>query len=321
MLRQGAEPLLRAGALAAARLGVAEALGTAASNALRGSVVVGVRDVSTLAIQQRMKSVANIQKITKAMKMVAASKMRSAQVATENSRGMQVPLLKLLGDLPDAAGDRSIYVPVTTDKGLCGGINTTVCKYTRAAMAAEGGGEGKTSEIIIMGEKGRSQLQRDQRGHIVATVADTQKARLTYAQACAIAEEVLRTEYDVTRVIYNRFVSAISYKPTIATVLSPDALEKAAEAGGAMDQYEIEGPDRAELLQDLAEFQLATTLYNCMLESNCSEQSSRMSAMENSTKNAGEMLGKLTLTYNRTRQASITTELIEIISGATALED
>ena len=138
--------------------------------------------------------------------------------------------------------------------------------------------------------------------------------------ACAVAEDILKTEYDVTRIIFNRFVSAIAQKPTIATVLSPNALEKEAEAGSAIDQYEIEGPDRAELLQDLGEFQLATTLFTGMLENNCSEQSSRMSAMENSTKNAGEMLGKLTLTYNRTRQAGITTELSEIISGATALE-
>jgi F-type H+-transporting ATPase subunit gamma len=114
-------------------------------------------------------------------------------------------------------------------------------------------------------------------------------------------------------------VSAIRQAPTLATVLSPLALEREAEAGGAVDAYEVEGPGRAEMLQDLAELNLATTLYSCLLESNCSEQSSRMSAMENSTKNAGEMLGKLTLTYNRTRQASITTELIEIISGATAL--
>lgn len=315
MLRKGAQQL--AGRLCAS----AEAIAASSSQPLVGSITDGARNVSTLAIQQRMKSVANIQKITKAMKMVAASKMRAAQVATENSRGMAGPMIKLLGDLPNAEGNKNIYVPVTSDKGLCGGINTTVCKYTRASISAEGEAEGKTNEIIIVGEKGRSQLQRDMRESIVGTIADTQKVRITYALASSIAEDVLKTEYDVTRIIYNRFVSAISYKPTIATVLSPDALEKEAEAGGSLDQYEIEGPDRGELLMDLAEFNLATTLYNCLLESNCSEQSSRMSAMENSTKNAGEMLSKLTLTFNRTRQASITTELIEIISGATALAD
>lgn len=265
-----------------------------------------------------MRSVGNIQKITKAMKMVAASKMRSAQASMEKSRGMQVPFLRLLGDLPDAEGEKNVYMPITTDRGLCGAINTFVCKYTRAAIQAAS--PDKDNLLVILGEKGRSQLQRDMRKNIYATVADTGKVRITFPMACAVAEEVLKTEYDVARILYNRFVSAIAQKPTIATVLSPNSLEKEAEAGSSIDQYEIEGPDRAELLQDLAEFQLATTMFNALLENNCSEQSSRMSAMENSTKNAGEMLAKLTLTYNRTRQASITTELIEIISGATALE-
>lgn len=270
------------------------------------------------AVKQRMKSVGNISKITKAMKMVAASKMRSAQVNTENARGIAEPLLKLLGDLPDAQGKKNVYIPITSDKGLCGGINTTVCKYIRASMKAEDG-EDKEHTLFILGEKGRGQLQRDLRNSIHTTVLDSSKGKITFALASTVADMIQATEYDVARMVYNRFQSAISYKPTLATVLSPDALEKEAESGSLLDQYEIEGPDRAELLQDLSEFNMAVTLYNGLMENNCSEQASRMSAMENSTKNAEEMLGKLTLTYNRTRQASITTELIEIISGATAL--
>lgn len=168
-----------------------------------------------------MKSVANIGKITKAMKMVAASKMRSAQVNTMNSRGIAEPLLKLLGDLPDAQGKKNVYVPITSDKGLCGGINTTVCKYTRASIKAEDG-EDKEHSIVVLGEKGRSQLQRDLRASIHSTVADTGKVRVTFAQAAAIADGINTTEFDVARLIFNRFHSAISYKPTIATVLSPD---------------------------------------------------------------------------------------------------
>ncbi|KDD73453.1 ATP synthase [Helicosporidium sp. ATCC 50920] len=285
-------------------------------------------------VKQRMRSVGNIGKITKAMKMVAASKMRVAQVNTTNSRGMVQPMLRLLGDLPSAQGDRNVFVPVSTDRGLCGGINTTVAKFTRgvikavddAPASAPGGGEGGASAgerenlLFVLGEKGRSQLQRDMRRSIAGTAADTGKVRITFSLASALADEIVGTEYDVARVIYNRFVSAINYKVTVATILSPNALEREAEAGGALDAYEIEGPDRAELLQDLGEFQLASTLFNALMENNCSEQASRMAAMESSTKNAAEMLGKLTLTYNRTRQASITTELIEIISGATALE-
>lgn len=279
----------------------------------------GRRLASTQVVKQRMRSVANIQKITKAMKMVAASKMRSAQASTEKCRGMQEPFLRMLGDLPDAEAEKNVTIPITTDRGLCGAINTMICKYSRVTMKAVN--PDAENMLVVFGEKGRSQLQRDMKNRIHSTFADTQKVRLTFPLACSAAEEILKTEYDVARIVFNRFVSAIAQKPTITTVLSPNSLEKEAEAGGSLDKYEIEGPGRAELLQNLAEFHLATSLYTALLENNCSEQSSRMSAMENSTKNAGEMLGKLTLTYNRSRQASITTELIEIISGATALEE
>ncbi|BDA41901.1 ATP synthase subunit gamma, mitochondrial [Coccomyxa sp. Obi] len=278
-----------------------------------------IRHASQLAVKQRMRSVQNIAKITSAMKMVAASKMRVAQINTEKSRGLLTPFLKLLGDLPAVEVETNVAVPVTTDKGLCGGINSTVSKYARGTLKAFNE-EGQNSELVVIGEKGKAQLQRDQASHIKETIADVGKVRITFAQVSAIAEELMKTEYDAARIIFNRFHSAISFKPTVATVLSPDALEKEVESGGKLDVYEMEGPDRGELLQDLAEFQLAATLNNALLENNCSEQASRMSAMESSTKNAKEMLDKLTLSYNRTRQAAITTELTEIISGAAALE-
>lgn len=267
-----------------------------------------------------MRSVRNIQKITSAMKMVAASKMRVAQAATESSRGMVRPLFRLLGDTPDADVEKNLTVAITSDKGLCGGINSAVAKYSRATVGAVGSGDGKVAEYVVIGEKGKSQLGRTDANAIAATVADVGKVKTTFGVAAAVADILLRTEYDAARIVFNRFVSAISFKPTVATVLSPAALEKAAEAGGSLDAYEVEGPDRAELLADLAEFSLATVLYNALLENNCSEQAARMSAMESSTKNASEILGNLTLTYNRSRQAAITTELIEIISGAAALE-
>ncbi|KAK9834034.1 hypothetical protein WJX81_004869 [Elliptochloris bilobata] len=286
-----------------------------------GSVMLGgVRQASQLAVKQRMRSVTNIQKITKAMKMVAASKMRIAQASTEKSRGLVQPFLKLLGDIPDADVEKNVTVAITTDKGLCGGINSTVCRYVRGMSSMYSADEGKEDRLVIVGDKGRAQLTRTHPKKIEEIIQDVGKVRITYAQASTIAEELLKTEYDAARLVFNRFQSAISFKPTITTVLSPNALEKEVEAGGSLDQYEVEGPDRAELLQDLGEFQLASMLYNALLENNCSEQASRMSAMESSTKNATEMLSKLTLTYNRTRQAAITTELTEIISGAAALE-
>lgn len=223
----------------------------------------------------------------------------------------------------DADVENNLTVAITSDKGLCGGINSAVAKYSRATAAAEAaGGEGKKSTYVVVGEKGRAQLGRGaSAGAITATVADCGKVRITFPQISAVAGLLLKTEYDAARVIFNRFCSAISYKPTIATVLSSDTLEKAAEAGGSLDAYEVEGPDRAELLHDLSELHLAAQLYNAVLESNVSEQAARMAAMESSTKNASEILSKLTLSYNRSRQASITTELTEIISGAAALED
>jgi F-type H+-transporting ATPase subunit gamma len=139
-------------------------------------------------------------------------------------------------------------------------------------------------------------------------------------QAGMLADELLKHKADATRIIYNTFQSAMSFMPTMATVVSAEVAEMRAQEGGIMDAYEIEEEDRAPLLADLMEFQLASVLYVGLLENQASELGSRMSAMDSSTKNANEMLNKLTLTYNRSRQAAITTELIEIISGAAALE-
>lgn len=146
---------------------------------------------------------------------------------------------------------------------MCGGVNSSVSKYTRAVVAAEASGEGKKSTMVVIGEKGKAQLARGaSAANIVATVADYGKVRVTFSQVSAIAGLILAKEYDVCRLVYNRFISAISYKATVATVLSPDTLEKAAEAGGALDAYEVEGPDRAELLQSMAEFQLGGALFD-----------------------------------------------------------
>ncbi|KAJ8451482.1 hypothetical protein Cgig2_017873 [Carnegiea gigantea] len=141
----------------------------------------------------------------------------------------------------------------------------------------------------------------------------------------ALADEILKNvEFDALRIVYNKFVSAVSFVPSLSTVLSPEIVERESEAGGklgALDAYEIEGGEtKSEILQNLSEFQFSCVMFNAVLENACSEQGARMSAMDSSSRNAGEMLDRLTLTYNRTRQASITTELIEIISGASALE-
>lgn len=274
-------------------------------------------------VKQRMRSVGNTKKITAAMKMVAASKMRVAERVSEQSRGLTKPFVRLLPDAPAAEAPKNLVVPITSDKGLCGGINSTVVKYTRQVnnvLKLDADAE-KETLVAIMGEKGRPQLARSDSKKIVYTAADISKTKPTFAQASMLAEDILKAQADVTRIVFNRFVSAISYKPTVATVLSAEYLEKELEAGSSMDQYEVEGPDRSELLMDLSEFHLAATMYNAIAENASSENASRVAAMESSTKNAAEMLQKLTLLYNRSRQAAITNELIEIISGASALDE
>ncbi|XP_062205801.1 ATP synthase subunit gamma, mitochondrial-like isoform X2 [Phragmites australis] len=289
----------------------------------------GARSISTQVVRNRMKSVKNIQKITKAMKMVAASKLRAVQIRTENSRGLWQPFTALLGDAPSVDVNKNVIVAITSDKGLCGGINSTSVKVSKAlhklTSAFMYSGPEKESKYVILGEKGKVQLIRDSRKSIEMTVSELQKNPINYTQTAVLADDILKNvEFDALRLVFNKFHSVISFKPTMTTILSPEVMEKETESGGKvgdLDSYEIEGGEtKSEILQNLTEFQFSCVLYNAALENACSELGARMSAMDSSSRNAGDMLDRLTLTYNRTRQASITTELIEIISGASALE-
>lgn len=282
----------------------------------------GARFASRQILQQRMKSVGNIAKITSAMKMVAASRLRGAQTRCEAARGLWIPGTKLLGDCPDVDVPMNLTVAITSDRGLCGGINSAVAKHARATtdvLASLIQSEGKTNPIIIIGDKGKA-LSRTNGAQVQMVITDWTKVPISFNGAGMLADELLKHKADATRIIYNTFQSAMSFMPTMATVVSAEVAEMRAQEGGIMDAYEIEEEDRAPLLADLMEFQLASVLYVGLLENQASELGSRMSAMDSSTKNANEMLNKLTLTYNRSRQAAITTELIEIISGAAALE-
>ena len=285
------------------------------------------RAVSSQILRMRMKSVTSIQKITKAMKMVAASKLRGVQVKAENSRGMWQPFTALLGDKPDVNVKKKVIVVVSSDKGLCGGINSTSVKYTRAMTRINGlQGADKELKYVVIGEKAKAQLLRDSKKDITLFIGETQKLSICFSQVALIADDILRTnKADAYHVVFNKFGSVVSFLPTVATILSPQTLTAAPPGetakAGDMDSYEVEGADMpAEALDNLLEFQFASLLYNAMLENATSESGARMSAMDNSSRNATEMLGKLNLTYNRGRQTSITTELIEIISGAAALE-
>ncbi|XP_050122140.1 ATP synthase subunit gamma, mitochondrial isoform X2 [Malus sylvestris] len=290
----------------------------------REQVPLGVRSISTQIVRNRMKSVKNIQKITKAMKMVAASKLRAIQVKAENSRGLWQPFTALLGDTPSVSVKKDVIVTISSDKGLCGGINSTSVKISKAVHKLNAGPE-KETKYVILGEKAKAQLIRDSKKDIELCITELQKNPLNYTQVSVIADDILKNvEFDALRIIFNKFQSVVSFLPTVSTVLSPEIVERESEAGGKLgdlDSYEIEGGEtKSEILQNLAEFQFSCVMFNAVLENACSEQGARMSAMDSSSRNAGEMLDRLTLTYNRTRQASITTELIEIISGASALE-
>ncbi|XP_020099741.1 ATP synthase subunit gamma, mitochondrial-like [Ananas comosus] len=287
------------------------------------SAPIGLRSISTQVVRNRMKSVKNIQKITKAMKMVAASKLRAVQVRTENSRGLWQPFTALLGDTPSVDVKKNVIVTITSDKGLCGGINSTSVKVSKSLFKVTSGPE-KETKYVILGEKGKVQLIRDSKGSIEMTVTELQKNPVNYTQISVLADDILKNvEFDALRIVFNKFHSVVAFIPTVSTVLSPEVVERESEAGGKLgdlDSYEIEGGEtKSEVLQNLAEFQFSCVLYNAALENACSELGARMSAMDSSSRNAGEMLDRLTLSYNRTRQASITTELIEIISGASAL--
>ncbi|KAL9261892.1 ATP synthase subunit gamma, mitochondrial-like protein [Drosera capensis] len=285
---------------------------------------VGVRYISTQIVRNRMKSVKNIQKITKAMKMVAASKLRQIQTKAENSRGLWQPFTALLGDTPSIDVKKTVVVAISSDKGLCGGINSTSVKISRAVNKLNSGPD-KEATYVVLGEKAKVQLIRDSKNKIELTFSELQKNPLNYTQVSVLADDILKNvQFDALRIVFNKFSSVVSFLPTVSTVLSPEIVERESESGGklgALDSYEVEGGEtKSEILQNLAEFQFSCVLFNAVLENACSEQGARMSAMDSSSRNAGEMLDRLTLTYNRTRQASITTELIEIISGASALE-
>jgi len=263
----------------------------------------------------------NIEKITKSMKMVSAAKLRGDQsrlVAanpfakwTESISGTKKDLEEL--DVT-AFPAKNLFVVLSTDKGLCGGVNTILSRMVKNALTRVEA-DGKTVSIFVCGEKGRAQLNRTHGSRFIGTITDRQMP-YSFELACSITQEVTNSgEFDAIHVMYNNFKSAIAYTPSIKSIVP--LVDPAAPY---LFDFEVEPEKDPETLQNFYEYTMATTLFHAMLDNATSEQSSRMSAMENASKNAGEMIGKLTLQYNRARQARITTELIEIISGASALE-
>jgi F-type H+-transporting ATPase subunit gamma len=285
----------------------------------------------------RINSVKSTQKITSAMKMVAAAKLRRAQEQAEAARPYAERMERVLGSLAasmagiDGApallagtGKDQVHLVVvmTSDRGLCGGFNGTIVRGARKVIR-DLKLAGKTVKILCIGRKGRDQLRREFANDIIGSIEDVGRPRLSFDAAEAVALRIRHMfdagEFDVCTLIYNKFKSAISQIVTFQQLI-PFAVGGAANenADAQLAQYEYE-PDEGAILAELLSRNIGMQVYRALLENAASEQGARMTAMDNATRNAGDMINKLTINYNRTRQANITKELIEIISGAEAV--
>ncbi len=283
-------------------------------------------------LKNRIESVKSTRKITKAMQMVAAAKLRRAQDAAEAARPYAERFNAVMGGLAaSAAGSPSapkllsgtgsdqthLLVVMTAERGLCGGFNGNIAKLARQ-KANELLAAGKTVKILTVGKKGRDAIKREFGDHFVGHVDLTEVKRVGYADAQGIAKDVLGRfdagEFDVATLFFARFENVVTQHPTALQVI-PATFE---ETEGESTLYDYE-PSEEAILADLLPRGVATQVFTALLENAASEQGARMSAMDNATRNAGEMIDKLTIEFNRSRQAVITNELIEIISGAEAL--
>ncbi|MCV6823686.1 MULTISPECIES: F0F1 ATP synthase subunit gamma [Halocynthiibacter] len=284
-------------------------------------------------LKNRIESVKSTRKITKAMQMVAAAKLRRAQDAAEAGRPYAERMNSVLGGLAAASGGSNsgpklltgtgsdqthLLVVMTSERGLCGGFNSSIVKQARV-HAQELIGKGKTVKIITVGKKGREQLKREYAENMIDHVDLSDVKRIGYNDAHKIAHDVLHRfnegEFDVATIFYNRFESVISQVPTAQQVI-PASFEDTADEASTLYDYE---PSEEGILADLLPRGVATQIFAALLENGASEQGARMTAMDNATRNAGDMIDALTIEFNRSRQAVITNELIEIISGAEAL--
>lgn len=285
-------------------------------------------------MRRRIKSVKNTQQITKAMKMVAAAKLKRATDRVTAARPFAEKMSEILGALSarigddfshpllDARGDEKyLIVLVSADKGLCGGFNANIMKAAQAFMAEN---RGKQFEMMPVGRKGRDFFKRREISFTEEYVGLTGKGRIEYAEAVEIAQNVIKTftadeTIDKVFLIYSEFKSVLSQKPVVQQLLPiPRDSGEAATTAGAQAEYIYEQP-ASEIFGRLLPKQVETQIYRAVLESIASEQGARMTAMDSASKNAGELIGTLTLNMNRIRQAAITKEIIEVVSGAAAL--
>ena len=285
-------------------------------------------------LKKRITSVKSTQKITKAMKMVAASKLRRAQENAEKGRPYSDKMNNIILNLSNSISDKEnspkllagsgedkvhLCIVMTSDRGLCGGFNTNIIKkaktYFQKILDA-----GKTLKIITVGSKGYDQLKRIYKENIIEKISFKESKYANYFDADKVGKIIIdkfeKKEFDVCAIFYNQFKNVITQIPQEQQLIPLKASES--EGSSSEDNYEFE-PEEDEILSNLLPKNISTQIFKAMLENSASEQGSRMSAMDNATRNAGEMVDKLTIEYNRSRQAAITKELIEIISGAESL--
>ncbi|MEC8539605.1 MAG: F0F1 ATP synthase subunit gamma [Pseudomonadota bacterium] len=285
-------------------------------------------------LKTRINSVKSTQKITSAMKMVAAAKLRRAQDSAEKGRPYADRMQQIINSLAAKADPASapqllvgngqdrthLLVVISADRGLCGGFNGAITRQTRNEVARLRG-EGKTVKLLMVGRKSADALRRELGDTYIESLEGIQGTSVAFGDAASIGDTV-RTgfeagEFDVCTVIFNKFKSAISQEVTLKKLI-PAEVDETAPADDSGVSYEYE-PDEEELLAAVLPRNISTQIYSALLESSAAELAARMTAMDNATRNAGDLIDRLTLVYNRTRQATITKELIEIISGAEAV--
>tara|TARA_B100000941_G_scaffold107398_1_gene75140 strand:- start:496 stop:1371 length:876 start_codon:yes stop_codon:yes gene_type:complete len=285
-------------------------------------------------LKKRISSVKSTQKITKAMKMVAAAKLRKAQEGAEKGRPYSDRMNNIILNLSKNINDKEnapkllsgsgkdevhLCVVMTSDRGLCGGFNSNIIKKAKSYFQNVND-QGKKIKIITVGSKGYDQLKRLYENDILEKISFKESKNANYFDAEKVGKIIIekfeKKEFDVCVIFYNQFKNVITQIPQEQQIIPLKTSE--AENNSTIDNYEFE-PEEDEILSNLLPKNISTQIFKAMLENSASEQGSRMSAMDNATRNAGEMVDKLTIEYNRSRQAAITKELIEIISGAESL--
>ncbi|CAN6674412.1 ATP synthase subunit gamma, mitochondrial [Trichomonascus vanleenenianus] len=286
------------------------ALRAAAGASARAS---SVRSYATLReIEMRLKSIKNIEKITNTMKIVASTRLSKAQRAMAVSRTYGTAQQEVFNKAETAAVEeptKRLVVAMTSDKGLCGSIHSQLSRATKAYLR-----EHPDADVVAIGEKVKVQISRAYPNNMVLSIAQIGKETPTFSEAAIIADQItkLGEKYDEVQIFYNKFVSGVSFEPTQIQVFNQEAIESSPKFG----TFEIED----EVIGNLSEFSLANYILWGLSEGHAAEISARRNAMDNASKNANEMIGKFTILYNRTRQAVITNELVDIITGASSLE-